>query len=327
MATFRGAGQLPGSSLGQSLTSPQAPQAGLTAADINPQDLNLWQKFMQKLRSDPNLRMALLQTGIGMQRTPDFGKNQFDVFADSAQGGIQTLDALRQRDTATEAGLRGESREERQIDIQEQSLGVREQQLEQSQRNFEASLEQSRQRMEEAQRHNKVTEATSASGQDTGAERERNVIVGLLQESQPELYGEDVDPGGTRAKLASFRFMEEVRSGNDKARAVLSIVTEEARNASLFKQEYDAKTATARWGRIWDELSGTIQTGSPTVPPPAGAQTVIPTGIHNGAKVNSSSGVGTAVYMPATGDYVITVNGVAGNERFSESEIAAAIAQ
>lgn len=81
--------------MGPDLTQPQAP---IAAAPADPSQIGLWQKFKERVQNDPNLRMALLTAGSNMLRTPEFGQSGFDVFANAAGTGIQTLDQLRQRD-------------------------------------------------------------------------------------------------------------------------------------------------------------------------------------------------------------------------------------
>lgn len=88
-----------GGGVGGALTNPQMPSRGASAPQAQ---MNLWQKFQQKLTNDPNFRMALMTTGLNMMRTPKLGESGYDVFADASLQGMGTLDQLRRRDVATE---------------------------------------------------------------------------------------------------------------------------------------------------------------------------------------------------------------------------------
>jgi len=60
--------------------------------------VNKWKGFLSTLKTDPNMRMALIQTGIGMMRSPRMGENGWDVAGEALGRGVMTLDQLRQRD-------------------------------------------------------------------------------------------------------------------------------------------------------------------------------------------------------------------------------------
>lgn len=97
------------SPLGQALTQPPVPAAGLPPAA----DPGLWQKLLQKMQSDPNFQTALLTTGLNLLGDPQQGESGFGTFSRSALSGIQTLDQLRARD-------RAEGRQTTQLDIQKE---------------------------------------------------------------------------------------------------------------------------------------------------------------------------------------------------------------
>lgn len=56
-----------------------------------------WQKILDNLH-DPNVQQALVQTGLGLMKTPQAGQNNYDVIANGIQAGVGTLQALRERD-------------------------------------------------------------------------------------------------------------------------------------------------------------------------------------------------------------------------------------
>jgi hypothetical protein len=85
------------------LSMPAAPMVSPAAPAAAPQAGGLadrWKGFLGRVQSDPNLRMALMQTGAAMMQSPKFGENFGDVFGRAAQTGMLTLDTLRQRDYA-----------------------------------------------------------------------------------------------------------------------------------------------------------------------------------------------------------------------------------
>lgn len=186
-----------GGPTGQALTSPQVPAAG--AAPIDPSQVGLWQKFQQRMKDDPNLRMAMLQTGLNLFRSPEPGRNNFDVFADATSTGVGTLDQLRQRDlenerrdTAAGEATRRTNISGRRADIaagqRSDTAEARANTLTEDARQFDARLE--------------AGDFSPAGSQSTGAERVLAADVEALMLSDPGTYP-NTPEGEARARLVA----------------------------------------------------------------------------------------------------------------------------
>jgi hypothetical protein len=58
-----------------------------------------WRTFLDQFQ-DPNLRQAVLATGIGLLRSPQYGQNSGDIIANALGSGVNTLQSLRNMDYA-----------------------------------------------------------------------------------------------------------------------------------------------------------------------------------------------------------------------------------
>jgi hypothetical protein len=108
--------------VGDALVSPKGSEAAIYRGDTgppqgpvtNPEEIkknrNLWQKFNDKVKADPNFRQAVLQTGLGMMKTARYGEGSFDVVSNALSTGVTTLDMLRRRDMADKLQKEEESR-------------------------------------------------------------------------------------------------------------------------------------------------------------------------------------------------------------------------
>src|SRR5690242_11466577 len=56
-----------------------------------------WKQWLSQL-NDPNTRAAIMQTGLGMMRSPSYGQNGWDVASQALGAGVSTLERLRERD-------------------------------------------------------------------------------------------------------------------------------------------------------------------------------------------------------------------------------------
>ncbi len=125
-------------STGSALTQPQAPSRG---APVPQEQLGLWQNFQNKLRTDPDFRMAMLTAGLNMLRTPQIGETGFDTFASGALTGVQTLDQLRQREAGTEREGRQDVLAERRVEATESQAETAATSAQQTGERFERSHE------------------------------------------------------------------------------------------------------------------------------------------------------------------------------------------
>lgn len=128
-----------------------------------------WRAYLQQL-NNPNTRAALMQTGLGMMRSPGYGQNGWDTAANALQGGVQTLERLRERDRvlAQEAQDRAIKENQRTVENKrgERQVAATERNAATNERSTEASITQGANannragfQLEESIRHNQANEA------------------------------------------------------------------------------------------------------------------------------------------------------------------------
>ena len=191
--------------LGASIVQPPIPARG---APADPNQVGLWKRFQDRLTADPNLRMALLTTGLNMLRTPQPGQNGFDVFANAASTGLNTLDQLRQRDVLLGQQERQEARADRGLDIREEDSQARDldRDEDRAQRasQFDQRMSQLAAQLTENQRQfdtrNAAGDFSPAGSQTTGQERLIEANIRALQTAMPETYPA-TDEGAAKARL------------------------------------------------------------------------------------------------------------------------------
>lgn len=83
------------------------PNQQLTPQDQQAQSPGIFASLMQKWQ-DPNVRQAIMQTGLNLMRSPGYGQSQWDVGANALGAGVSTLEQLRERDR--QRGLLAEDR-------------------------------------------------------------------------------------------------------------------------------------------------------------------------------------------------------------------------
>lgn len=169
---------------------------------------------------DPNVRQAVLSTGLNLMRSPGYGQNGWDVAANSLQTGMGTLQSLRERDRqraleAEDRKIKEEQRGienkrgDRQVSVQEKNAQTSATNVEGDAKNKDAQLKHAEKQLEEAIRHNKSSEeiaklraladnirATTYAGGGgrTPAEIEKlNRLKAFYKKQNPELSDEEAD--------------------------------------------------------------------------------------------------------------------------------------
>lgn len=257
--------------VGSVLTQPQAPARG---APVPQEQLNKWQQFRQRLQQDPNLRMALLTTGLNMLRTPPIGQTGFDTFADAAVTGVETFDALNQR-TRTQ-GLEDRDREFREstttrgieqaderIDIARTGVEQRDEAFTQRGEQFDARMEHFRNQLAEDQRQfDDRLEAGGFAGANasTGAERQAQIAANAFITS------------GIYPDTASGRAMAELRAqklvGRDlvNPRDRFEYASDLAADMMLFNRDMTEQEAAQRAMALANELANLSNAEDPATP-------------------------------------------------------------
>lgn len=186
--------------LGQSLTQPQLPAQGVAPTD--PSQVGLWQRFQQRLKDDPNLRMALLTTGLNLLKTPQRGESGFDVFSNAALTGVGTLDQLRRRKIEDQKAQTEEARRAKELQLAERRTAATEERVTQSAKQFDENLRLSREQFKESKRQfdEKLKSVEGRYSALTGAERMANAGVEALVTALPNVYP-DTPEGRAKARL------------------------------------------------------------------------------------------------------------------------------
>lgn len=99
----------------------QGPAGGIQvqSPQVIEQNKGLWRGFFQKIQEDPNFRQAVLMTGVQMLRSPKMGETGWDVASNALQGGMVTLEGLRQRDYERVQAGKEQELKSRQVRVQE----------------------------------------------------------------------------------------------------------------------------------------------------------------------------------------------------------------
>lgn len=211
-----------------------------------------WRNLMQKIQSDPNLKMALLQTGLAMMKGNQPGETGFDIFSNAAQRGLQTFDQLNQRDRTQTIEDSQRAKDNARADTR---LGQFDQQLglqRQAQRDRNANAEANRDLRRELSDRNydlalkQLQETTSARTGSTGQERILDTIASSLQTAYPNLY--EGDEGRARALLEAAKFNENPRNPESRARGIIALM-------QMYQQDQAARLEAAQ---LLDTDPGTV---------------------------------------------------------------------
>jgi hypothetical protein len=120
-----------------------------------------WRNFLATLE-DPNVRQALIATGIGLMRSPGYGQNSGDIIANALSSGVGTLQGLRnmQYERQTKEDQRRQENRRADAALQNQTTQVQQQgqQIQNAQAQAQTRTELERAQLSEAQRHNLSTE-------------------------------------------------------------------------------------------------------------------------------------------------------------------------
>lgn len=299
--------------LGAALIQPPVPTPG-PASTADPEQRNIWQKFMQRLDQDPNLRMALLSTGLNLLKDPNPGSSGFDQFANSALTGVQTLDTLRQRESGQQIQARQEDRADRRVDLQEEGLDVQRESLGQRRRSFDERMNIARDRLDETKRHNRAIERPSAAGASTGQERTANTIKESLMTLYPEAYAGP--QGEAKANLDALRFTASTDDEAARARTVASLAEKEMEIASLVRdEEITLEEALSRAAQAYDGLI------RPFVQGPETAEATQPADLNGRVIALPNQGEFTIRSLEDGKFKLVNQNGVASAETFSAEQL------
>jgi hypothetical protein len=144
---------------------------------------SLWRNFLSNLH-DPNVQSAIMSTGIGLLRSPQYGQNSGDVIANALSSGVNTLQGLRQLDYQKQQATqkRGDTLNQQNVENnqRQQQIGISQAQqgtyATSVQQQGEASQrlnEREQAALGETSRHNRASEANQATAAQADLERAR----------------------------------------------------------------------------------------------------------------------------------------------------------
>jgi hypothetical protein len=163
-----------------------------------------WRRILEQWQ-DPNVRSAVMQTGLGLMQSPSFGQSGFDVAANALNRGVTTLQGLRERDRllAEEKAERDRKiiqqgaenvRADRQVATGERGAATSERNAATQERSVTAQIEQgvasgSRgdRALSETIRHNQASEAIDATRAAADATRANAYSTGRAGKTAAEI--------------------------------------------------------------------------------------------------------------------------------------------
>lgn len=200
----------------QDVAAPQmsAPQVQLE------ENKSKWRQFLGTLE-DPNVRQAMIATGIGLMRSPQYGQNSGDIIANALGSGVNTLQGLRNMQyerSQKEAQQKQENRRADQtvanqttsVGYQGQSVAQQGQQITNQNTQATTRNEIDRGALSETQRHNQELEEIArrnaeserirakAYGSTAGANQGQDVFK--INALTAQYQAEGMDETAARAK-------------------------------------------------------------------------------------------------------------------------------
>lgn len=213
-----------------------------------------WKALLAKW-DDPNVRAAVVQTGLGLMKSPSYGQSGWDVGANALQAGVGTLQSMRERDRllAEQAAERKKKetqqeienkRGERQVSATEKNAATQARQVDSTIAANQAAGTRADRELTEKERHNKETEkadllraeaarvaaAGGGKGHKTSAEIEKiNRLKAYYKQKNPSLTDEDVD------KMA----IDYVANSKGKPPRQLVVEAYQAKAKQWYDQQFD----------------------------------------------------------------------------------------
>jgi hypothetical protein len=102
--------------------APQASNVQNPAGALSPSSPGVWASFFNAMNNNPALQQAFMSAGATMMQ-PSYG--MADAFGKGVNAGLGTYNTAKGRQAASEAARRGESREERKLELDAESIEQR----------------------------------------------------------------------------------------------------------------------------------------------------------------------------------------------------------
>lgn len=234
--------------------------AGPTQVPLPPEEIAKrktgWQALLDQWH-DPNVRSAIVQTGIGLMRSPQYGQSGWDVGANALQAGVGTLEQLRERDRLTaeknatiarnqaQTGIENK-RADTQVATSQQNAATQSRNVDAQIANEQASAARGDKTLAETTRHNKASEVNDASkaaaantaanarsagrAGKTSAEIEKiNRLGAYYKQQNPDLSDQDAD------KMA----IDYVTNSKGKPPRQMVVEAYQAKAKQWFDQQFD----------------------------------------------------------------------------------------
>jgi hypothetical protein len=141
---------------------------------------NLWRKTIDKIKTDPNFKQSVMQTGLGLMRSPGQGENGWDVASKALQSGVTTLQTLRERDKKDKIAQEDRALNQRNVEssiaardkgvaLDEKKLGIYEKDILANNTLAQQKHELALRDLEETVRHNQAAEGIDRTRASTYA--------------------------------------------------------------------------------------------------------------------------------------------------------------
>lgn len=263
-----------------------------------------WRAFVERFKEDPDLRMALLQTTLGMTQPAG---NPAEAVGRAIQGGLSTFNALKtqkfeQGQQQQETGIRQQEADARTADV-----GNRREEWEarvaQQREELDVRREQVRNDAEYQRQLIELRRQENASGGSEGQVNQRwtRVRDALLVDPNPELAAiEDPEARRARAELIAFDLIN--KSGQRREQFIADFLADQRLflpDPAEDPEEYEAamQQLILQAQGMADSAGLSGARATPETPPGGGTVTPGPTAqqLTEGAPVSVSAGNGQRV--------------------------------
>jgi hypothetical protein len=203
---------------------------------------------IQGLMADPNFRMALLQTGTGMMRSPRMGENGWDVAGEAIMRGAMTLQGLRERDRQQkmqdndrafdrEVKTASMENDRQRTKVYEKTADAQIKSAQTQEELARLELDPEYQRLKRLLVEAGIDEKKASANAAKALTRERDAQADLHKRTDPNLRsGGGPDSGGFDVRAAEARVTELMRTN--------PMMTKEEARATAYNEQTEAKRRT-----------------------------------------------------------------------------------
>lgn len=210
-----------------------------------------WRAWLQQM-NNPNTRAALMQTGIGMMKSPGYGQNGWDTASQALSSGVSTLQNLRERDRILELAAAERAKKDTQQGVEntraDRSVAVGESNAQTASRAADANIANSQadnargdKTLTETERHNKAMEGVYGRNADANNTRANNVGTHTAAEIEKinRLKKYYMDKEGLDELSADKKAMDYVSTAKGKSPRQLVIEAYQKKVSQWMENQFD----------------------------------------------------------------------------------------